>query len=425
MKFHTSLARTVHSGRREGAKRDLVPLSVILLLSVLCPLPSALACLRAGRRTSPVSPLILLLVLAAWACLALLASPVRASPKPRALEQEIEEKKGRIQSEKQTLEQLTKQEKATYSDLARIEKRIATLSSRVQAQRRALGKVQGRESELKKESAQLEEDRDAKRDDLLNMVERLWPLYIQTQSRRLDDVQSWDEADRRFTWLASIFGRVEDMVQELEQDRQRLQANLAEQQELRQEAEKHLAAISSDQDELLKQRLEFVNRLHQIRARKLAKEEQLASIEKTIQGLEYKLKTLRSREIEDLKGYLPWPVEGNLIAGYAPQENPPNEGLGFSLSQNAPVQAVSWGKVVYSDMLRGFGRVVIIYHGQHYYSLYAYLGKSGVKVGQDVEKGETIGRAGFYPATKGSGLYFELRKGKSPIDPGPWLGKRG
>ncbi len=425
MKFHTSLARTVHSGRQESAKRDVATLTVICLCSVLCALSSASAALKCCRGTSPVTHLILLLVLAAWVCLGLGTSPGLAAQKPKALEQEIEEKKGRIQSEKQTLEQLTKQEKETYSDLAGIEKRIAALSSRVQAQRQALGKVQAREAELKKESARLEEDRDAKRDELLNMVERLWPLYIQTQTRRLDDVQSWDEADRRFTWLASIFERVEDMVQELEQDRKELQANLAEQQELRQEAEKHLAAISSDQDELLKQRLEFVNRLHQIRARKLAKEEQLASIEKTIQGLEYKLKTLRSREIEDLKGYLPWPAEGNLIAGYAPQENPPNEGLGFSLSQNAPVQAVSWGKVVYSDMLRGFGRVVIIYHGQHYYSLYAYLGKSGVKVGQDVEKGEVIGRAGFYPATKGPGLYFELRRGKSPIDPGPWLGKRG
>ena len=419
MKFHTSLARTVHSGRRESAKRDLAPLSLICLSSA----PAALKCCR---RTSPVTPLIVLcLVLVAWACLGLGASPGWAAPKPKALEQEIEEKKGRIQSEKQTLEQLTNREKETYSDLAKIEKRIATLSSRVEAQRQALAEVQAREAELKKESARLEEARNAKRDDLLNMVERLWPLYIQTQTRRLDDVQSWDEADRRFTWLASIFGRLEDMVQELEQSRQELQSNLAEQQELRQEAEKHLAAISSDQDELLKQRLEFVNRLHKIRARKLAKEEQLASIEKTIQGLEYKLKTLRSREIEDLKGYLPWPAEGNLVAGYAPQKNPPNDGLGFSLSQNAPVQAISWGKVVYNDMLRGFGRVVIIYHGQHFYSLYAYLAKSGVKVGQDVEKGEVIGRAGFYPATKGPGLYFELRKGKSPIDPGPWLGKRG
>lgn len=380
------------------------------------------------RSRSPFAAWLLMLsCLLLGSCIGLGFEPpsALAAPRSKALEEEIEEKKGRVQSEKQTLKRLTQQEKEIYSDLARVEKRIDALASKVKAEKRALRDVQAREAELKADSAGLEQNIEAKRNDLLEMIERLWPLYIQNQSRRLGDSRSWDEADRRFTWLASIYGRAEEMIQELEQDRQELDANLARQKALRQKAEKHLETISSDQDELLRKRLEFVSRLHKVRARKLAKEEQLASIEETIQGLEYELKTLRSRKIEDLKGYLPWPADGRLVARYAPKKNPPNEGLGFSLPEKAPVQAISWGKVVYNDMLRGFGRVVIIYHGKHYYSLYAYLSTSGVKVGQDVEKGEVIGRAGFYPATKGSGLYFELRNGKQPIDPGPWLGKRG
>jgi murein DD-endopeptidase MepM/ murein hydrolase activator NlpD len=354
-----------------------------------------------------------------------LAGDVAAAPRSKALEQQIEEKKGRIQSEKQTLNRLTEKEKDIYSDLARVEERIKTLSAKVESEREKLQEVQSGEEELKQESARLEKKIETKRGNLRDMIERLWPLYIQNKTRTLKDVRSWDEADRRFTWLASIYGQAEEMVQDLQDARQALEKNLARQKSLRRQAQAHLESISSAQDELLEKRLEFVNRLHKVRARRLAKEEQLASIEKTIQDLEYKLKTLRSHKIEDLKGYLPWPAGGDLIAGYAPDKNPPNEGLGFSLSKNAPVQAVSWGKVVYNDMLRGFGRVVIIYHGQHYYTLYAYLAESGVKVGQDVEKGEIIGEAGFYPVSKGPGLYFELRRGKSPIDPGPWLGKRG
>jgi len=354
-----------------------------------------------------------------------LAGNVAAAPRSKALEQQIEEKKGRIQTEKQTLNRLTEQEKDIYSDLARVEKRIGSLSAKVESEREKLHEVQAREEELKQESASLEKEIETKRGKLLDMIERLWPLYIQNRTRTLKDVRSWDEADRRFTWLASIYGQAEEMVQDLQKNRQALEKNLAQQKSLRRQAQDHLESISSAQDELLEKRLQFVNQLHKVRARRLAKEEQLASIEKTIQGLEYKLKTLRSHKIEDLKGTLPWPAGGDLVAGYAPDRDPPNDGFGFSLSKNAPVQAVSWGKVVYNDMLRGFGRVVIIYHGQHYYSLYAYLGGSGVKVGQDVEKGEIIGQAGFYPASKGPGLYFELRKGKSPIDPGPWLSKRG
>jgi septal ring factor EnvC (AmiA/AmiB activator) len=76
-------------------------------------------------------------------------------------------------------------------------------------------------------------------------------------------------------------------------------------------------------------------------------------------------------------------------------------------------------------MLRGFGQVVILYHGQQYYTLYAYLAGSSVKVGQDVEKGETIGKAGFYPKAQTSGLYFELRYGKKTLDPESWFKASG
>jgi murein DD-endopeptidase MepM/ murein hydrolase activator NlpD len=45
-------------------------------------------------------------------------------------------------------------------------------------------------------------------------------------------------------------------------------------------------------------------------------------------------------------------------------------------------------------------------------------------MGQKIDKGEILGRAGFYPQVNGPGLYFELRRGQQPIDPEPWLGSK-
>jgi septal ring factor EnvC (AmiA/AmiB activator) len=59
-----------------------------------------------------------------------------------------------------------------------------------------------------------------------------------------------------------------------------------------------------------------------------------------------------------------------------------------------------------------------------YYSLYAFLSQTRVRTDQEVEKGEIIGEAGYYPESKGPGLYFELRQRQTPIDPRSWLAKR-
>jgi len=85
------------------------------------------------------------------------------------------------------------------------------------------------------------------------------------------------------------------------------------------------------------------------------------------------------------------------------------------------VRSVFWGKVVHNDVLRGLGKVVILYHSGDYNSLYAYLSDVNVETGQDVEKDEPLGHAGYYPEAHGNGLYFELRFRQKPINPQLWL----
>lgn len=67
---------------------------------------------------------------------------------------------------------------------------------------------------------------------------------------------------------------------------------------------------------------------------------------------------------------------------------------------------MSWGKVVHNDQLRGFGQVVVVFHGEDYYSIYAFLADTSVVVGREVSQGDQIGVSGFYPKAQGPGLYF-------------------
>ncbi len=134
---------------------------------------------------------------------------------------------------------------------------------------------------------------------------------------------------------------------------------------------------------------------------------------------------MEGRDITKYKGKLPWPVVGKKVVEWSPNAKTPIRGIGFACSENAKVKAMAWGKVVHNDILRGLGRVVILMHDKNYYTLYAYLGNSSLKVGQTVKGGDVLGNAGFYPEANSAGLYFELRFHQKAIDPRPWLQKKG
>ena len=121
---------------------------------------------------------------------------------------------------------------------------------------------------------------------------------------------------------------------------------------------------------------------------------------------------------------MPWPASGHVVAKYAPAASPPVNGVGLALNNGDVVKAVSWGKVVHNDILRGMGRVVVLLHDKDYYTVYAYLDESNLKIGQEVKQGQTLGTAGYYPPAKGTGTYFELRHHQKTINPNGWLAAR-
>ena len=69
-----------------------------------------------------------------------------------------------------------------------------------------------------------------------------------------------------------------------------------------------------------------------------------------------------------------------------------------------------------------WGNVILVNHGDHK-SMYAHLSNVGVKKGQKVRAGQQIGLSGNTgSASQGPHLHFEIRKGRKPVDPMPYLG---
>jgi murein DD-endopeptidase MepM/ murein hydrolase activator NlpD len=128
------------------------------------------------------------------------------------------------------------------------------------------------------------------------------------------------------------------------------------------------------------------------------------------------------------EGALDWPLRGRLIGRFGPETHPkwgtvtPNNGVDIEAAIGTPVRAVARGRVEYTSEDYGtYGQMIILNHGDGYFTLYGHLSEIGVAVGQEIEAGREIARSGESGSLKGPILHFEVRKGGSPLDPEHWL----
>jgi len=99
----------------------------------------------------------------------------------------------------------------------------------------------------------------------------------------------------------------------------------------------------------------------------------------------------------------------------------PNNGVDIEATIGTPVRSVARGRVDYtSEDYGAYGQMIILNHGDGFFTLYGHLSEIEVAVGQEVSPGQEIARSGDSGSLKGPGLHFEVRKGGSPLNPEDW-----
>ncbi len=124
------------------------------------------------------------------------------------------------------------------------------------------------------------------------------------------------------------------------------------------------------------------------------------------------------------QGKLSWPVSGKLIANYGSARGDDTrskwDGVIIAAPTGTPVKAVHSGTIVYSDWLRGVGWLIIIDHGQGYYSLYGHNQTLLKKVGNTIKTGDTIATVGNSGGSQSAALYFSIRQHGQAVNPALW-----
>ncbi len=118
------------------------------------------------------------------------------------------------------------------------------------------------------------------------------------------------------------------------------------------------------------------------------------------------------------KGVFVWPAKGKILNKFGKQGQKVYKGIEIDLKKGSTVTAAASGKVIYSgNAIPGYGNLVILEHSDSFFSIYGYNHKNLVAMDDFVGQGEKIALSGLPPNGQSARLHFEIRKGKSALNP--------
>jgi murein hydrolase activator len=137
----------------------------------------------------------------------------------------------------------------------------------------------------------------------------------------------------------------------------------------------------------------------------------------------------KNKQFKAYKGLLSWPVKGKIISFFGRHRNKKfavtnfQSGINIKAERGEPIRSVSNGHVIFANWFKGFGNMMIVDHGDHYYTVYAHLQEVFKVKGDRVDRGEVIATVGDSGSMKGPSLHFEVRHHGKPMDPLKWIQK--
>ncbi len=397
--------------------------------------------------------------LLAVVALAALAAAPAAAQTPRkdagrdplqAEQRKLREAEQQLKEERRKAAEARDRETSILAELDHVEQRLADKQRDIVRLDGRIRKTQAEILGLRGEIQGLEQQRGGQE---LGLARRLRAMYkVHAQGGALPILLSGDDpvaravAVRHLTSLAALDAR---LIQEyrgtsdrLDDRRRREETRERELADLRSDAQREQAEV--DRDAAKRRAL-----LAKVRDERVYHERMVGELSEATRKLEAFIRELQARQrrlakvpppklgveppgvgFGNLRGRLPWPTDGRIIAAFGAQVHPRfgtrtfRNGVDIEAGEGRDVAAVFAGHVIYTGWFKGYGNLIILDHDNEYYTLYAHVADILVKEGDDVRQGQRIGTVGDTGSLEGPRLYFEVRYQGKPQDPAEWLRQR-
>lgn len=349
--------------------------------------------------------------------------------------QDLDELRRALESGRERVKENARDERALLESLEGIDRRAArTQSERNQAQaraRRARTHSLELRSEVESVSSQLERTRQA-------MERRVVALYKAGEHGFLQvlfSARSPGDWLSRVLALRSLIAADRDLLSRFRATHAMLADSHGRAQRASAKRDEAVLAVRDKEQVLARERQEKRELLVSVRSQGAEQRALLVELEAAAAELEATLRRMQRQRAKGrgggdfaaLRGSLPAPLEARIRQPFGVVTDRRfgtqtfRKGVEFDASMGQPVGAVAMGQVRYADWFRGYGQIVILDHGESYFSVSGHLGRIDVEVGQWVNAGQRLGVVGETGSLRGPGLYFELRQGSQSLDPGLWL----
>lgn len=122
-----------------------------------------------------------------------------------------------------------------------------------------------------------------------------------------------------------------------------------------------------------------------------------------------------------------WPVEGQVTGSFGERIDPFNgegafhSGVDISSPFGTRIVAPADGVVLVTTEMGGYGRAIVIDHGNGISTRYGHLSGYAVTAGQSVHRGDVIGYVGASGRSTGPHLHYEVRINDTPVNPYKYL----
>jgi len=352
--------------------------------------------------------------------------------------------KKRIQEEKQKITEIHRKEASAISQLNNLDRTLSKNEKGLKVWDQQLRAVTGKVQKATEDLEILNQTISSQEDFLESRLVALYKFGDEGVPQVLFSSHSYGDFLNSRLYLALIVGQDRQLIEDfhkreayVEKYREELKENQHELQRLKKTTEQKKAEIQKDRT----QKSRLLNAVRDEKLTHLAALKDLETASAQLQALIDRLeKDMRARAREEIysppgkgfgtfRGKLGFPVEGQILSTFGKNENPKfntftvQKGIEVGAPVGAEIRAVFNGRVIYSDWFKGYGKILIIDHGDSYYTLSGHASTLLKNVGEEVHRGEVVALVGDTGSLKGPCLYFEIRQRGKPLNPLEWLAR--
>ncbi len=366
--------------------------------------------------------------------LLLFMSPVRGGETEDALKK-LEAIKNELKEKKKSIKQTERREKSILAIIESFDREIRELEKEEFNLREEYEKKMEESKRIKRELDKISEKIKKGEKRFSERIVALFKIYQWGYLPALFKIENLSNFMINYKFLNILAKSDRNMIEELGADFKKQKEYLDELDRVKEDLVMRETELKKKREDLILKRDNKNVILSKIRKEKVLYHSAIKELEESTVMIEKMLNEFvpgsedMDREFVSKRGQLKMPVDGEIIKSFGREIDPRfhtviyRKGIVIKAEENSPVRSIFADKVAFAGTFSGYGNLIIIKHGENYYSVYARLSEIYKKEGDKVDSGEIIGRAGSSGLFADDGLYFELRKGGKPLDPELWFSK--